>query len=75
MAIYICFKNRYSQESGYQDGVVGIATRYGMGGPGIEPRRSKQFFLLRKRLDTPWGYSAVDEGAPTPGGKAARVQL
>ena len=35
-----------------RDGVVGIATRYGLDGPGIESRWGE---IFRTRPDQPWG--------------------
>ena len=36
---------------------VGLATRYGMDGPGIEPRWGGEIF--RTRPDRPWGPSSL----------------
>ena len=40
-------------ETRCRDSSVGIATRYGLGGPGIESRWGGEIF--RTRLDWPWG--------------------
>ena len=46
------FKEAYLFGSG-PDSVVGIATGYGLEGPGIESRRGARFFCTRP--DRPWG--------------------
>ena len=40
-----------------QDGVVGIATSYGLDGPGIESRWGGEIF--RTRPDRPWGLPSL----------------
>ena len=53
-----------------QDSSVGIATRYGLDGPGIESRWRWVFY---NRLDRPWGTpNLLYNGYRVfPGGKAA----
>ena len=38
-----------------RDSAVGIATRYGLDGPGIEPRWGGGGEIFRTRPDRPWG--------------------
>jgi len=54
-----------------RDSAVGIATRYGLHGPGIESRWGGEIF--RTRSDQPWGPpSLLYNGYRVfPGGKAA----
>ena len=53
-----------------QDSSVGIVTRYGLDGPGIEFRLAE---IFRTRPDRPWGPpSLVHNGYQVfPGGKSA----
>jgi hypothetical protein len=53
-----------------QDSSVGIATRYGLDGPGIESRWRRDF---RTRPDRPWGPPILlyNGSRVFPGGKAA----
>ena len=62
----------YSQIMGGQDSSVGIATRYGLDGSGIESRRGE---IFRTRPDWPWGIpSLLYNGYQVfPGGKVSEV--
>jgi hypothetical protein len=55
-----------------RDSVIGIATRYGLDGPGIESRRGE---ILRACSDRPWGPPSLlyNGYLVFPGGKAAGV--
>ena len=53
-----------------QDSSVGIATRYGLGGPGIE---SRWWEIFRARPDRPWGPPSLlyDRHRVIAGGEVA----
>jgi hypothetical protein len=61
---------KYKRKSMSRDSSVGIASRYGLDGPGIESRWGQDFCT---RLDRPWGPpSFLYNGYRVfPGGKAA----
>jgi hypothetical protein len=61
----------YCSLDGGRDSAVGIATRYGLDGPGMESRWGDEIF--RTRPDRPWGPpSLLYKGYRVfPGGKAA----
>ena len=70
LQLYLC--NLQGQEASCgRDSSVGIATRYGLDGPGIESRWGGEIF--RTRPDWPWGPpSLLYNGYRVfPGGKAA----
>jgi hypothetical protein len=54
-----------------RDSVVGIATRYGLGGPGNESRWGE---IFRTRVDRPWGPPSLlyNRYRVFPGGRVAR---
>ena len=51
------FYSPTSKKHGVGDSSVGIATRYGLDGPGIESRLGVEIF--RTRTDRPWGPSSL----------------
>ena len=57
-----------------RDSSVGIATRYGLNGPGIESRWGGAE-IFRTRPDQPWGLPSLlyNEYRVFPGGKADRA--
>ena len=52
---------------GVRDSVVGIPTRYGLDGPGIEPRRGTRFSIP---VQTGFGAHPLSYTMDNPGGKA-----